>query len=65
MLIILMKAARNVMIVFDLIDLKHLENNDCINYIHWWGPCDYRVGLNVYSLNREMVVPLVDFSDVI
>lgn len=53
------------MIVFDLIDLKHLENNDCINYIHWWGPCDYRVGLNVYSLNREMVVPLVDFSDVI
>ena len=60
-----MKAARNVMIVFDLIDLKHLENSDYINYIHWWDPGEHRVGLNVYSLNREMVVPLVDFSDVI
>ena len=64
MLITLRKAARNVMIVFDLTDLKHLEKSDCINYIHCWGPCEHRVGLNVYSLNREMVVPLVNLSDV-
>ena len=65
MLITLRKAARNVMIVLDLTDLKHLENSDLINCIHCWGPCEHRVGLNVYSLNGEMVVPLVDLSDVI
>ena len=45
--------------------MKHLEKSDCINYIHCWGPCEHRVGLNVYSLNREMVVPLVNLSDVV
>ena len=44
MLITHWKASGNVMIVFDLTDLKHRESSESISYVHCWSPCQHRVG---------------------